>query len=284
MRILVRHLWRQKVASLAVLVLAVALVVALMAPRLSPHDPAGVSLRERLKPPAWQAGGVRKFILGTDALGRDVLSRVIFGARVSLLVGATVVLISGTLGVMLGLAMGYVGGSVDGLLMRLGEVQLALPFILLVLTVMAVLGGGLVNMILVLGVSQWIQYARVVRAQVLAWKEREFVLAARSLGASDSNVVFRHLLPNIVNPVIVIASFSVSRNILAEAALSFLGLGVEPRIPTWGSMLADGRTYLQEAWWLSIFPGGAITLVVLSVNIVGDWLRDYLDPRLRRSS
>jgi peptide/nickel transport system permease protein len=227
-------------------------------------------------------GGTRSFPLGTDTLGRDILSRVIYGARISLAVGFTAVAIAGMLGITIGLTSGYYRGRVDDVTMRLAEIQLAVPFILFAIAILAVLGPGLKNLILVLGITGWVTYARVVRGQVLSFREKEFVEAARCVGAGDLRIMFRHILPNTFASVIVIGSFAVAATILAEAALSFLGLGVPPSTPTWGGMVADGREQiLTNRWWMYLFPGVAIMLTVLAINAVGDWLRDYLDPRLR---
>jgi peptide/nickel transport system permease protein len=248
---------------------------------IAPNDPYGIRLVQRLKPPGYvNASGVT-FWLGTDTLGRDVLSRVIYGARVSLIVGLSAVLISGTIGLLLGLASGFFGGLIDDVIMRIADIQLSFPTILLALAIMAVLGSGLDKLILVLGLTGWVQYGRIVRGQVLSIKEEEFVLAARATGEKRWRILFQHILPNIWSPIIVIASFSVASNIVAEASLSFLGVGVPPSIPSWGTMLADGRQYIGVAEWLTIPPGVAISLTVLSINILGDWLRDYLDPRLK---
>ena len=228
-----------------------------------------------------ERGGEWGYPLGTDHLGRDILSRLIYGSRISLLVGITSVIIAGCLGVSVGVITGYYGGRLDALMMRLVDIQLAFPFILLAISVIAVLGAGLRNVIIVLGVARWMEYARVVRADVLTVREREFVVAARALGAANRVIIPRHVLPNVLTPIIIVATFSVATNIITEASLSFLGLGVEPTIPTWGSMLADGRAYIGRAWWLTTFPGLAILFTVLSINILGDALRDHLDPRLR---
>lgn len=215
---------------------------------------------------------------GTDPLGRDVLARVVAGGKISLTVGFASVAGSVVLGVAMGLVAGYYRGIWDMVLMRFADIQLALPFILLAITVIAVIGGSLTNTIVLLIVSQWVQYARLVRAQVLALREREFVLAARAMGVRSGKILFHHLLPNLLGPVVVLMTLNVANNILLESSLTFLGLGVDPTIPSWGGMLADGRTYLQSAWWVSVFPGLAILLTVLGLNLLGDWLRDLLDP------
>jgi peptide/nickel transport system permease protein len=210
-----------------------------------------------------------------------MLSRLIYGSRVSLLVGATSVVIAGVVGVVLGLLSGYYGGRVDSVISWLANVQLSFPFILLVIALVAVVGAGLMNVIIVLGFASWVIYQRVVRGEVLAIREREFIEAARVLGARDGRILVRHILPNLLTPLIVIATLQVAQMIIAESALSFLGLGVQPGIPSWGSMLADGRNYLTVAWWVATLPGLAIVVTVLAINVLGDWLRDELDPRLR---
>ncbi|MBI4578464.1 MAG: ABC transporter permease [Planctomycetes bacterium] len=259
------------------------LVVAVFAPVVAPHDPGTsgtLDITRRLRPPlGW--GGEHGYLLGTDALGRDILSRILYGARVSLAVGALAVLLSGGLGVTLGLVAGYWKGWADDAIMRAGDIQLAFPFVLLAIAVMAVLGPSLVNLVLVLAIGSWVTYARMVRSQVLEIREREFVLAARALGIATPRLLLRHVLPSATAPIIVVASYSAANVILTEALLSFLGLGVDPTVPAWGSMVAEGRDYIRDAWWLTAFPGLAIALTVLSINIVGDWLRDYMDPRLR---
>ena len=247
---------------------------------VAPQSPNAVRVENRLLPPLTERDGIVHW-LGTDPLGRDILSRLIVGARISLLVGFTVVVIGGSLGTLVGLVGGYAGGWTDRVVMRIGDMQLAFPFILLALAVMAVLGPGLRNIIGVLGVSSWVTYARVVRAEVLSVKEREFVLAARAMGAPVPRIIFGHVLTNVTGTVIVIATFSVASTILTEAGLSFLGLGVGAATPTWGVMLSDARDYITDGWWLTAFPGMAILLTVLGVNLVGDWIRDYLDPQLR---
>ena len=216
-------------------------------------------------------------------LGRDVASRLLYGARVSLIVGLAAVVVGGLLGVVLGLLSGYYRGFTDDALMRLGDVQLAFPVLVLAVAVLAVLGASLANVILVLGVTGWITYARIVRGETLSLRQREFVEAARALGATDGYLIRRHILPNVLPPVTVVATFSVARTIIAEASLSFLGLGIPPPAPSWGAMLDEGRNYITTGWWLALFPGLAILLLVLGINLVGDWLRDQLDPRMERS-
>lgn len=280
------RIWRSLVAArwplVAVVILTIVGIVALIGPWLAPADPNRQSLALRLAAPLAGDALDGTFWLGSDALGRDVLSRLLYGARVSLLVGFAAIAVGGTIGVAAGLCAGYFGGRIDDATMRLGDMQLAFPFVLLAIMFLVVLGPGLTNLVLVLGLGQWVTYARIVRAETLAMREKEFVEAARALGDSTASILFRTILPNILGPLTVIASFNVASVILTEAALSFLGLGVPPSVPTWGSMLAESRdTLLANKWWLAVFPGLAIMLTVLSFNILGDWLRDVLDPRLR---
>ena len=263
-------------------VIAAVVVVAAFAPALAPSDPVKNRLLDRLTPPMWAQGGSARHPLGTDTLGRDVLSRLLHGARISLTVGLAAVLVAGVVGVGLGLVAGYRGGWADDLLMRLGDIQLAFPVLLLGVAVIAVLGASLTNMILVLGASGWVTYARIARGETLSLKERDFVAAARALGAPASHVVARHLLPNVLPSLMVVTTFSVARTIIAEASLSFLGLGLPPPAPSWGAMLDEGRNYITTGWWLALFPGLAILLLVLAINLCGDWLRDALDPRMER--
>ena len=270
---------------LALLILLVVLVVAIFGPAIAPMDPNRQNIMLRLAAPMADGPNDQIFLMGSDALGRDAFSRLLYGARVSLLVGVAAILVGGTLGVSAGLVSGYFGGWIDDVLMRLGDIQLAFPFILLAIMFLVVLGPGLFNLILVLGIGQWVTYARIVRAQTLSLREKEFVEAARAMGDSTASIIFRTILPNIVAPLTVIASFNVASVILAEAALSFLGLGVPAEVPTWGSMLAQSRDQLiANKWWHAIFPGLAIVFTVLSFNIMGDWLRDFLDPRLKERS
>lgn len=261
--------------------LVIIAVVGIGAPWLAPHPPEHMDLLNRLAPPFFMEGGSSKYLLGTDSLGRDVLSLLIYGSRVSLVVGLVAVLVGAGVGLIVGIIAGYYGGFVDNAIMRFGDVQLAFPFILLAIALMAVLGAGLLNVILVLSLRSWVSYARVVRGEVLVLKDREFIHAIQAVGASDWRIHLRHIVPNVMAPIIIIASFSVAQTILAEASLSFLGLGVGVHIPTWGALISSGKDYLTDAWWISAFPGFAIMLTVLSINLIGDWLRDYLDPRLQ---
>lgn len=264
-------------AAGAVVVLS-AVALAALAPALAPGDPIKNALLDRLTPPTWD----HAHPLGTDTLGRDVASRLLYGARVSLVVGFSAVLVAGVIGVVLGLVSGWYRGWADDVLMRLGDVQLAFPVLVLAVAVLAVLGASVVNLILVLGVTGWVTYARIVRGEVLTLRERDFVAAARALGADDAWILRRHLLPNVLPPITVVATFSVARTIIAEASLSFLGLGIPAPEPSWGAMLDEGRNYITTGWWLALFPGLAILVLVLGINLVGDWLRDVLDPRLER--
>lgn len=275
-------LGRDRLAIVSLVVVLLAGALGALAPALAPADPIRNSLLDRLAPPMWVEGGSARHPLGTDTLGRDVASRLLYGARVSLLVGLSAVLVAGVIGVALGLVAGYYRGWLDDLLMRLGDIQLAFPALLLGVALLSVLGPGLGNVILVLGVSGWITYARIVRGEALSLREREFVEAARALGAPDRYLIARHVLPHVLSSITVVATFSIARVIIAEASLSFLGLGIPPPAPSWGAMLDEGRNYITTGWWLALFPGLAILVLVLAINLVGDWLRDLLDPRMER--
>lgn len=255
-------------------------VAGALAPWLSPYDPNAQNLAMVLKPPQWLFGA---HVFGTDAVGRDILSRLFYGARVSLVIAVMVVLISGVVGIGLGAVSGYFAGGVDFAIQKLVEVIWAFPPLLLAIAIMAFLGQGLDNLILALVIQRWISYCRVARGQALSMRHREFVEAARALGASDARIIVRHIIPNLFQSAVVIGTFAMASAIISEAALSFLGLGVPPEIPTWGSMLADGRTYISTSWWLALFPGLCIFFTVLGINLLGDGLRDLLDPRLKRS-
>jgi peptide/nickel transport system permease protein len=277
-----RH-WRKLVhrvpAFAGLVMLASVVCTAIGAPLIAPHDPFAQDLGRRLAPPAW-AGGAYGNPLGTDQLGRDELSRLIFGARISLLVGITAVFVAGATGVMVGVAAGFNGGLIDEVLMRFTDLMLALPFTLLIIAVIAVFGPSLVNVIIILGLTGWVPYARVVRAEVLTVREREFVAAARAVGASTLRVMRQHIVPNTMASAIVIGSVELANMILLESSLSFLGLGVQPPTPSWGNMLGETRNYLMSDWWLATFPGIAIAITAVSINLAGDWLRDALDPHL----
>jgi peptide/nickel transport system permease protein len=277
-----RRLATRRTALFGLIVVLLVIVTAVAAPLLSPFDPIEQDLGDlRLKPPGFRDAAGHVHPLGTDHLGRDLLARVIHGARPALLVGFAAVAISGLIGMAAGLVSGYVGGRADDVLMRLADIQLAFPFILLAIAVIGVLGPSLTTIIVVIGVSSWVVYARIVRGAVLTLREREFVQAAQALGSGDIRVVIRHILPNALTPWLVVATLDMARVIVIESALSFLGLGVQPPAPTWGGMLADGRVYISTAWWLATFPGLAILVTVLGINLFGDGLRDTLDPRLK---
>ena len=284
-----RHEWlvfaarltRRRTALFGLVVIAIVIVTSLAAPWLTAFDPVEQDIAQRLRPPGARDPAGRLHPLGTDHLGRDLLARVIYGAQPALLVGFAAVVISGVLGMAAGLLGGYFGGWIDDVLMRLADIQLAFPFILLAIAVIGVLGASLKTIIIVIGVSSWVVYARVVRAAVFSLREREFVQAAQALGSRDVRVVLRHILPNALTPWLVVATLDMARVIVIESALSFLGLGVQPPTPTWGGMLADGRVYISTAWWLATFPGLAILVTVLGINLFGDGLRDTLDPRLK---
>lgn len=267
----------------AAAILLVAALAALLAPWLAPADPDRVDLASRLKPPGWRGPAGVLHLLGTDHLGRDMLSRVVWGARVSLLVGALAVFGAGAIGVVLGVVAGYRGGRIDNVIMRVLDVQQSVPFLALAIAIVAVLGPGSGNMVVVLWIAGWTLYARVVRGETLAIREKDYILAARALGTPGGRVVLRHVLPNVASPILVIGTFTFSHMIITEATLTFLGLGVQPPTATWGAMLSDARSYMQVAWWLPTFPGLALIAVVVGANLLGDWLRDVLDPTLRHA-
>ncbi|WP_440119306.1 ABC transporter permease [Paenibacillus sp. QZ-Y1] len=284
----VRYIWRQLIISKtgmfgAVLVLLVVLI-AIGAPLLTSHDPAAVNPLNRLKPPAWLEGGTAEYWLGTDNLGRDMWSRIVYGARVSLIVGMGSVIVSGMIGAILGLVSGFYGKWLDAVIMRVGDAFMAIPTILFMLVVMAIVGPGITTLIFVIGVTNWVPFTRVVRSEVLSIKERDFVHAARSIGAKNGRLILKHILPNILSSFIVICGMNVGTTIIMEASLSFLGLGIKPPDVSWGGMLSDGRQYVATSWWVATFPGLAITFTVLGVIFLGDWLRDVLDPRTDTTS
>lgn len=264
------------------LIIAVFVLVALLAPVLTPADPYAQSLRARLKPPVWEEGGTWSRPLGTDRLGRDVLSRVILGARISLAVGVLTVFLAGAIGATVGLTAGYYGGRVDAILMRATDATLSFPVILLALILATTVGPSFGNVVVAVAVILWARYARVIRGEVLSLMERDFIAQARIAGCSAWRIITRHLFPNTLNTLVVLLTLQVGYVIIVEASLSFLGAGIPPPTPAWGSMIAEGRDYITSAWWVSLFPGLAILLVVLAFNLFGDWLRDTLDPKLRQ--
>jgi peptide/nickel transport system permease protein len=275
-----RKLARNPAALAGALILLCVIGAAVFANYLSPHEPARQSLIRRFTPPVWAQGGNAAYLLGTDQVGRDILSRIIYGARVSLIVGVAAVVVSLLVGVSLGLLSGFLGGRVDTAIMTVVDVTLSFPQLLLALAFVAALGPSLVTIIVVLGLTGWERYTRVVRAEVLALREKDFVEAARAIGVGPTRMLVRHLLPNTFSSIIVMSTLQVAQAILQEAALSFLGVGTGSAYPTWGQMIALGRDFVSVAWWLPTFPGLAILLTVLAINLVGDRLRDALDPRI----
>ena len=253
----------------------------LFAPYLAPHNPIRGSLRARLKPPVWVQGGTITHPLGTDKVGRDILSRIIYGARISLAVSVVAILVSGAIGTALGLVAGYFGVRLDALIMRLVDISLGLPVILLALVFVAAIGASFGTVVMVTAILLWARYARQVRGETLGIRERDFIARARVAGASHFRIMLRYIFPNVVNTLTVLATLQIGAVILLESALSFLGAGIPRPTPTWGSMIADGRDLIVVAWWIAMFPGLAIMMTVLSLNLLGDWLRDYLDPKLR---
>jgi len=273
-----------KIATLGALIFALFLLIAVLAPILAPHDPALQDLKRRLAPPIGL--GMEKasleFPLGNDNLGRDILSRLLVGSRVSLIVGLSTILLASSVGSLIGAMAGFYRGLVDNVVMRIVDVWMAFPSLLLAIAFGAALGPGLANLVLALSLTIWVVYCRVVRAEILSIRERDYVLAARAMGAGDLRIILRHMLPNVLAPILVISTLQMGIVIISEASLNFLGVGVQSSVPTWGGMLSDGREFMRDAWWLATFPGIAISVVVLGVNLLGDGLRDALDPRLRR--
>lgn len=280
---LARLLGRDKGGVLGLALFVLVVVAALFAPQITPHDPLQQKLSISKQPPAWVEGGSWDYVLGTDNLGRDILSRIIYGSRVSLTVGFFGVLIAGGLGLVIGLISGYAGGRVDGVIMAVVNVVLALPYLLFVVFIAGVLGRSLFNVIMIFGITDAPIFARVARGEVLRIRESGYVESAVSIGAKPLRIIFDHILPNLIGPLLTVATFEMSAMIFYEAGLSFLGLSVPPSVPSWGNMLEAGRKYLTIAPWIATFPGVAIMLASLSMNLVGDWLRDVLDPRLRRA-
>jgi len=275
-----RKLLSHRAAMLGAAITLAVVMVSVFASWVAPKDPLELDPTRRLLPPVWMEKGTWAFPLGTDHVGRDILSRLVHGSRISMLVGLSAVTISATIGVLLGLVSGFYGGKIERVILWLADVQIAFPFYLLVISIVAVVGTEFGTIIIVFGVAGWVIYARLVRGAVLSLRRREFVEAAEALGAGSIRIVARHVLPNVLTPVIILATLRVASVIVWESGLSFLGLSVAPPTPTWGRMLSDGRAYLANAWWASTFPGLAIMVTVLGVNMLGDGLRDALDPRL----
>ena len=281
MRETTREVARRRSALIGGLLLLGIVLTSIAFPLFYHVNPLDQDLLARFAPPFWQAGGSLAHPLGTDNLGRDVLSRILYGSRVSLTVGFSAVLVAELIGILLGLVSGYYGGWLDSLIMRIADIFMAYPFMLLTISVIAVLGSSIFNLILILGISDWVTYARTIRGSVLSLKQKEFVEASRAVGTRHPVIIFRHILPNVISPLLVLGTLRVANIIIWESGLSFLGMGVPPPMPTWGRMLADGRDYITGAWWLATLPGLAIMLTILSINLLGDGLRDALDPRLR---
>jgi peptide/nickel transport system permease protein len=260
-----------------ILVLAIVLL-AFLAPWISPHDPLTQVLTDRLKPPAWLPGGSMTYLLGTDTNGRDLLSRILWGARTSLEIGLLTVLVGSAIGISAGLLAGYRGGWLDAIVGRLADIQQAIPLLILALAVIAMVGSSILNLVLVLGIGSWLYYYRVVRGEVLAIRERPYIDAARAAGVGGGRILIRHILPNVAGSIIVLVTLEMPQVILFTAGLTFLGLGVPPPTPEWGRLIFDGRDYLQTAWWLTVEPAVVLVLFVLGVNLLGDALRDRIDP------
>lgn len=267
------------------LVLVLFVLTAIFANVLAPASPIRQRLDGRLSPPRWLATEILPdqptYLLGSDQLGRDVLSRILYGSRVSLIVGFAAVCIGGVFGAAMGMLAGYFGKKIDDVIMMVADIQLAFPFILLAIAVIAVLGPSFTNLVVVIGISGWVTYARIARAEVLSIREKEYIEAIRCLGGDGRRIILRHLLPNALSPLIIVATLDLARTIILESTLSFLGLGIQPPTPSWGGMLGEGRQYLGNAWWISIFPGVSLMAVALSVSRIGDWFRDVLDPTMR---
>lgn len=267
-------------AWFALAILTLFVLCAILAPVIAPYGENQQNIMKRLKPPCWCEGGSMNYILGTDDLGRDILTRLIYGSRSSILVGVLAALLSGSIGITLGLLAGYFK-KFDAVLMRLADIQLAFPSMLLALAIIAVLGGGFFKLILVLGITGWVSYARVVRSEVLSLRTSDYVLAAQTCGVGTARILFVHILPNIIGPALTIMTFQVASAIISEASLSFLGLGISPTTATWGNILQSGQLYMTTAWWISLFPGLCIMLIVVAINILGDVLGDYMDPNTK---
>lgn len=274
-----RLLFQSPVGTIGFVLLMAMVLASVFAGQFSPYDPAKQNLIDKLVPPAWCEEGSLAHLLGTDSLGRDILTRCLYGARISLVVGICSVLVAGIIGTVLGLLSGYYGGWVDSVIMRIADAFHAIPRILLAMVVLFVMGPSVFTLIMVIGITNWVTYARMIRSEVLTIKEKEYIKASRTIGASDPEIIVRHVLPNVAAQFIVVSTISVASSIIIEATMSFLGLGIQPPTVSWGVMLADGRNYLATNWWVCTFPGIAITLTVMGIMFLGNWLRDVLDPK-----
>lgn len=283
LRWIIKQLLKSKTGIVGFIIVISIIFVAIFAPWIAPFEPAKQDPSAILKPPSWVEDGDKAYLLGTDNLGRDILSRIIYGSQISLLVGLCSVILAGAVGLAIGLISGYYGGIIDAVFMRLADAFLAIPSVLFSLVVLAVVGPGVVTLIIALAFTKWVVYARLVRGEVLSVRERDYVRAARSIGVKNTNIILRHILPNVFSSFIVVSALTVAATILGEASLSFLGLGIQPPTVSWGVMLSDGRNYLATNWWIATFPGIAITITVLGIIFLGDWLRDVLDPRSQGS-
>src|SRR5262245_5487212 len=272
----------RRVPWLPLLIIATIVVMALFAPLIAPHDPIDQTLRDKLLPPFWLEGGSTKYILGTDAFGRDILSRLIYGARISLIVAALALTVGGGVGLVIGIVAGYLGGTVESILMRLVDAAFTFPAILFALLLAVTMGQGLGTLVIAISLLLWASFARVIRGEVLALRQRDFVALAKVRGCSEPRIMLTHILPNVLSTFMVLVTLNIGVVVIAEASLSFLGAGIPPPTPSWGLMVSEGRGRIADAWWVSLIPGLAITALVLSVNLFGDWLRDRLDPRLRQ--
>jgi|YelNatPaOPRAMG01_1025707.scaffolds.fasta_scaffold08708_3 peptide/nickel transport system permease protein len=276
-----RRLSHSRVGTVGLIMVLLVLAVAFLAPYLSPYNPLDQDLQARLKPPFWDEKSDPRYLLGTDQVGRDLLSRLIYGSRISLSVGFLTMAFSAVLGITLGIIAGYYRGIWDSIISNCVNIMMSFPYILLAISVMAAAGPGFKNLILVLGLTGWPIYTRLVRAEVIELKSRDFITAARALGGKDSGVIWKHILPNLTSSIIVLATFELARMIIRESFLSFLGLGIPPPMASWGGMLAEGRSYMLGLWWLAAIPGLAIFFTTLGINLMGDGIRDWLDPHTR---
>lgn len=276
-----KSLIKSKTGLIGLIIVTAVILIAIFAPFLAPHDPAKTMIAKKLLPPVWLEGGSSEYLLGTDNLGRDILSRIIYGSRVSLLVGICSVLLAGAIGMFFGLVAGYYGKVLDFIIMRTVDALLSIPGILLMLIFLVVFGPSMLTLIIVLGTTSWVTYARMMRSETLSVKERDYVRSARAIGAKDFRIIRKYILPNVLSSFIVLATLQMAGIIITEASLSFLGLGIQPPDVSWGLMLSDGKNYLATSWWVATFPGLAITITVLGVIFLGDWLRDMLDPKIK---